>query len=358
MRRSSVHRSPSPARRAWFLGALLATGAALLPVASATAHDPDPVFSGGPMTPGSVLRYQWASGGVPPSAMKTAIKAAAGDANASRASKAPTFSHVSSSSNAIYYGTSVPCGANGLACMRRSTPDWFGIWLRENGHRFDWGTLRWCELTGSPKGCYRAETITLDELGHVLGLDHHVNFGDDRDYEDAVVQTYSHTKPGTGWNADRFARCDVAALQQLYDVPTSSTLYSTCLKIPTTLSLAASSTYVMAGSSVTFTARLHSDGTGKLSNNLISSRKVVLQRYVDGAWSDVGTMSAGSSGTYHISLEVWSATTYRARFRKPSNEGLKASSSPSVSISVWVYIVLLRDVRPAEPAMLRKETMA
>ena len=26
--------------------------------------------------------------------------------------------------------------------------DWFGIWFRPNGHRFDWGTLRWCEISG------------------------------------------------------------------------------------------------------------------------------------------------------------------------------------------------------------------
>jgi hypothetical protein len=305
----------------------------------ATAHHPDPTFSDGPMTPSSVLAWHWASGGVPPSAMKSAIKAAASDANGSRASKAPTFSLTSGSSNTIYYGTNVPCGVNGLACMRRSTPGWFGVWLRENGHRFDWGTLRWCELSGSPSGCYRAETITLDELGHVLGLNHHVNYGDDRDYDDAVVQTYSHTKPKTGWRASAYARCDVASLQQMYDVPTSMTLYSTCLDVPTTLSLKASSTVVSAGSSVTFSATLRSNGTGKLSNNVVSSRSVVLQQRVAGTWTNVGPMTAGSSGTYRMSVKVVASGSYRARFRAPSNEGLEGSTSASLSVSVGGVII-------------------
>ena len=124
---------------------------------------------------------------------------------------------------------------NGLACFRRDAPDWFAVYLRENGHRFDWGTLRWCEATDRPNGCYDAENITLDELGHVLGLDHHVNLPDDSDYGDAVVQTYSRTKPRAFYNAHVFGRCDVATLQQVYDVPTSSTLYSTCLDVPTRL---------------------------------------------------------------------------------------------------------------------------
>ncbi len=329
-------RSRAAIAGAW-LGAAFAVSLAMaVPTA---AHDPDPTFSDGPMTPSSVLTWQWASGGVPPSAMKSAIKAGAADANASRASKAPTFSLASTSSNAIYYGTNVPCGVNGLACMRRSTPGWFGVWLRENGHRFDWGTLRWCEQSGSPSGCYRAETITLDELGHVLGLNHHVNYGDDRDYEDAVVQTYSHTKPKVGWNASGYARCDVAALQQMYDVPNSTTLYSTCLDVPTTLSLQASSTAVSAGASVTFTATLRSNGTGKLSNNVISSRTVVLQQQVAGTWSNVATMVAGSSGTYRTSVKVWASGSYRARFSAPANEGLRASSSAVVSVSAGSVVI-------------------
>ncbi len=320
-------------RHARPLRILLAALLVLSAAAPVAAHDPDPTFSGGPMRSNTTLYWRW-TGGQFTSAMKSAVKAAAGDANGSRASKAPTFAHASGASSTIYYGTNVPCGVNGLACMRRSTPDWFGIWLRENGHRYDWGTLRWCEMTGSPTGCYEAETITLDELGHVLGLDHHVNYGDDRDYTDAIVQTYSRTKARTGWNADAFARCDVASLQQLYDVPSSTTRYSTCLAVPTTLSLSASLTWVTAGQTVTFTATLRSDGSGKLSNNLVTGRKVVLQEHLSSGWSDVVTMTPGSAGTYRASIAIRSDRSYRARFRKPSNEGLKASSSGTISVSI------------------------
>ena len=51
------------------------------------------------------------------------------------------------------------------------------MWLREQGHVYDWGTLKWCQAYASPpNGCYDAETIALDEFGHVEGLGHHVNY--------------------------------------------------------------------------------------------------------------------------------------------------------------------------------------
>ena len=70
---------------------------------------------------------------------------------------------------------------------------------------FDWGTLKWCQSYASPpNGCFDVETIALDEFGHVEILNHHVNYADERDYEDAVVQTVSRAKPETGWNMHRF----------------------------------------------------------------------------------------------------------------------------------------------------------
>jgi hypothetical protein len=174
----------------------------------------------------------------------------------------------------------------------------------------------------------------LDELGHVLVLDHHENFGDDRDYDDAVVQTYSRTKPKAGWNAHAFGRCDVATLQQQYDVPSASALYSTCLDVPTELSIAASRSSVTAGAMVTFTATLGSDGTGKLSNNAVSGRNVALQQRLASRWSDLATMAPGSAaGTYVTSLNVWATRDYRAVFRKPANEGLRASSSAAQTVT-------------------------
>ena len=108
------------------------------------------------------------------------------------------------------------------------------MWLREQGHVFDWGTLKWCQMYATPpNGCYDAETIALDEFGHIEILGHHDNYDDDRDYLDAVVQTFSRTKPRAGYDMHVLGRCDVATLQREYDVVDSIAKYSTCLDIDT-----------------------------------------------------------------------------------------------------------------------------
>jgi hypothetical protein len=308
---------------------VLAAGA----LGPAAAHGPDPILGGGLFSQNEVLTYRWS--GSPSAAMRTAIGEGVDDANTTRRSKAPTFAYSTKGDSTVYYGVDVPCGVNGLACVRRNAPDTFGVWFRENGHRFDWGTLRWCELSGSPDGCYQVENVMLDELGHVMVLDHHDNLADDSDYGDAVVQTYSRTKPRSGWNAHAFGRCDVATLQQQYDVLNSTTAYSTCLDVPTTLSLTASKTSVPVESLVTFTASLATNGSGRLSNNAVSGRVVVLQQRLSSGWSDVATMAPGTaSGTYSTTVTVWTSRDYRALFRKPSGEGLRSSSSAAVTITV------------------------
>ena len=74
---------------------LIATVALLLSASvsagGATAHGPDPALSGGPFGQNQVLRFHWRAGSEPPVVIKTAIKAAANDANDTRASKAATF---------------------------------------------------------------------------------------------------------------------------------------------------------------------------------------------------------------------------------------------------------------------------
>ena len=309
---------------------VLAVTTSALPARAAT---PDP-FMGDPFAQGDVLEYRWVAGAAPPAAIKTAIHAAADDANATRRSKAPTFDYATDGTNGIGYGATAPCGVNGLACFRRNAPVSFSVYLREHLHRFDWGTLRWCEIE-RVNGCYDAENITLDELGHVLGLDHHDNLPDESDYGDAVVQQYSRARPREFYNAHVFGRCDWATLQQVYDVLTFTTLYSTCLDVPTKLALTASRTSVVAGSVVTFTATVGSDGTGKLSNNPVSSRTVVLQQRTAAGWVDVLTMVPGSSsGTYSVGLAMRSTSDIRAVFRKPSGEGLRGSSSAAVTVMV------------------------
>lgn len=325
----------------WEMAAIAAVAALALTGGGVAAHGPDPKLSSGPFGQDQVLRFRWRSGSVPTTAIKTAITKAVADANASRGSRAATYVYDSAGPNPIGYGPGATCGVNGLACFTRTPPTSFTMWLREQGHVYDWGTLKWCQAYASPpNGCYDAETITLDELGHVEGLDHHVNYSNDLDYEDAVVQTFSRTKPSTGWNRHSFGRCDVATLQVMYDLTSTSAKYSTCLSLATVLTLGASPSGILVGGSTTLTATLKvvdAGSYGRLGANLVSGRAVTLQRRASGAaaWTTVGSMPAGSSsGTYVLAQRLTASTEFRAVFATPSSEGLVGDTSPTVSVFV------------------------
>lgn len=328
-------------RRLAIAAAAAAVVALTLTVGGASAHGPDPSLSGGPFGQNQDLRFRWRTGSEPTAAIKTAIKSAAADANASRASKAATFTYDASGSNPIGYGVGATCGVNGLACFSRTVPTSFTMWLREQGHVFDWGTLKWCQAyVTPPNGCYDAETIALDEFGHIETLDHHVNYTSNSDYEDAVVQTFSRTKPAAGWNKHTFGRCDVATLQRQYDMQSWTAKYSTCLGLTTVLTLTASPLAVLIGGTTTLTATLKVvdyDAYVRLGGNPIAGRVVTLQRRAPGTttWFTVGTMSGGSTaGTYVLSQGLTSDTEYRAVFNTPTSEGLVGD----ISATVRVYI--------------------
>jgi len=207
---------------------------------SATAHGPDPLLTSQRWNQNQNVRFAWRSGAVPPSAYQAAINAAIADVNGSRGSQAATFGYAAGASNLVGYGTAATCGTLGLACAGTNPPNSFYVWLREQGHRFDWGSLRWCQAYSSwPDGCYDVENIVLDEFGHVEMLNHHNNLSGEPDYADAVVQEKSRTKPAAGFNAHRFGRCDVATLQVQYDMQGWGAKYSTCLTLSTTLVLPA-----------------------------------------------------------------------------------------------------------------------
>ena len=306
----------------------------------ALAHGPDPVLSGDLWAQEQRLTFKWRSGAEPPSAIRTAIRAAADDSNATRASKAATFTYDSAGANPIGYGPGATCGVNGIACFTRTVPDGFTMWLREHRRSFDWGRLIWCQMESAPpNGCYDAETIALDEFGHILVLAHHVNFADDRDYLDAVVQTISRTKPKEGWNEHEYGRCDIATLQREYDTLTTSTKISTCLDIDTVLSLAASPTSIAYNGTTKLTATLKVaavDSYDRLKSNSLSGRTVKLQRRPLGTttWTTIATMTVGATGTYTTSLALRSTTEFRAVFSTPTGEGLNGDTSPTVRVTV------------------------
>ncbi len=304
------------------------------------AHGPDPSLSGGLFGQNQVLEFRWRSGSEPPGAVRNAILAAADDSNASRASKSATFRYDSTGRNLIGYGTG-SCGVNGLGCFTRTAPTGFTMWLREHGRVFDWGTLRWCQMQASPtNGCYDAETIALDEFGHVEILNHHANYADERDYTDAVVQTFSRTRPKTGWNMHTYGICDTATLQIRYDLPTLSSLYSRCLDLVTVLSLAVDDTSVPYGGAVDFTSILKvatDTDYGRLSANPIGARTIRLQRRAVGSstWANLTTLAGTSpTGTYTSTLRLFGTADFRAVFSTPSNEGVRGDTSPTVRVTV------------------------
>jgi hypothetical protein len=321
------------------VSAIAAVVAVLVAAVGVTAHAPDPIFSGR-WNQDQVVPFAWRSGSVPAADYQTAIKAAAADASTTRGSRAATFAYTAGATNLIGYGTGATCGPNGIACFSRNAPTSFTMWMREQGHIFDWGTLRWCQAYSTwPNGCFDVENVMLDEFGHVEILDHHVNYSSQSDYGDAVVQTLSRAKPVAGYNAHAFGRCDVATLQVQYDMQSWGSSYSTCLDLATTLSLNASATTVGAGSTVTLTALLNvanDPSYSRLAANPVALRSVTLEKRPSGTttWTTVGTMGYTSpSGTYTKTVQVSSRTEFRAVFRKPADEGLRAATSSTVIVA-------------------------
>ena len=323
---------------------LLPLAAALLLSVNATvpaaAHGPDPIVGGGRFTQDDVLTFRWRAGAEPPTAIKTAIRNAAGDVGESKSSRAPSFSYSSSGASPIGYGTGT-CGVNGIGCFTRSAPDTFTMWLREHGRVYDWGTLRWCQMLSTPtNGCYDAETIALDEFGHVDILDHHVNYSDDSDYEDAVVQTFSRTRPKAGFDAHAFGTCDTATLQLQYDISLASSPISACLDLVTVLTLGSNLSEVGDGDTVTFTSTLRTATDSsyvRLSGNVLSKRSVRLQRRPAGSstWTSIATMTPGSAtGSYATTLTVFATADYRAFFSPGTTEGLVGDTTPNVTVKV------------------------
>ncbi len=308
--------------------------------ATVSAHGPDPRLGGTLWAQDQVVPWTYRSGQIPPAWMAGAIEAAAAGSNASRASRAATFSRVAGAGSLIAYGEPTGCSSLGIACFSRSgAPTTFAMWFRANGWNFDWGRLSWCQGPGGfVNGCFDAQNVALDEFGHVEILGHHVNHADQRDYLDAVVQTVSRARPNAGWNAHVYGRCDVARLQLEFDRQTASSLFSTCLAIATATTLSASPTSIRVGESVRFTATLKtttSSANGALSGDPIAGRTVTLQRRPLGStvWTAIATMPATIPGSYAVTVSPTATYDWRATF-SPTAEGLVGSSSAVVRVAV------------------------
>ena len=283
--------------------------------------------------------FRWRDDAVPPAWMRGAVLAAADDANGSRGAKAALLGHDAGGSSWVAYTESIDHPA-AIAFASRRAPDLFKVWLRPQGYLFDWGKLRWCQFYDAPPdGCIDAEMVGLHEFGHVHGLGHIEDAADPGDYLDSVMHELSRSKPRQGWNAHAFGACDVAALQVRYELLTPATPVSTCLSLPTTLTLAASTTYVQPGGSVAFSATLRiadEAAYARLASDPLSARPILLQRRSPGSssWTTHGLMSAGTTaGTYRLTVAPAATYQWRALLSQP-DEGITGDASPILKVSV------------------------
>jgi len=281
------------------------------------------------------VEYRWKEGDEPPAWAKSAMNAAASDSNSSRKAKAATFAYDPYGPAWLAYTDDLPTNW-AIGYTIRNIPNSFTLRIRPQGTQLDWGTLKWCQFYDDPpNGCYDMEMVTLHEFGHAQTLNHVEDGGEVDAYTDTVMHASGlRTKAKTGWNQHVFGRCDVARLQIRYEPQTTSTPISTCLDLPTDLTLSPGSGSVTAGVPTTLSARLKISPDAiypNLAGETLADRSVVLQRRSVGGstWTTVGEMASVTDGTgkYVKTLTLASTYDWRAVFSSPSDEGLAGSNS-------------------------------
>jgi hypothetical protein len=341
-------------RRLGALGAMALLALASVAPLPAAAASPTPAH-GTVWHPNQRVAYHWKSGSVPPGWAKAAIGAAGQDSNQSRAARAAVFAQDNSGSSWIGYTTALPTDW-AIGYTVASAPNKFTIRIRPQGTVLDWGTLRWCQFYSSPpRGCYDMEMVALHEFGHVQTLDHAGATTADK-FTDTVMHATVHSKPKTGWNMHVFGRCDVARLQIRYHPLTTATPYSSCLDLPSQLTLTSSSDGSEPfGTPVTLTARLSVADDARYANlagQPASGRVIELQRQpLGGSWQDAGVLTPldDDTGRYRATLTVTGTNYWRAVFAAPTGEGLGAATSAVLLISLDVQCVQIPGVAAPRP---------
>lgn len=210
MKRASLTR-----RRAWTWVAL-ASLTTVLWAGPVGANSPDPILGGTLFTTDQALTYSWDAAKVPDSWMQSGINAGAANSNkltlaaTLQGTKIATFAYGAGGTSKISMSQTNGCGPDAIACFTRTgAPTSFTVNLNRHNLQLQAFALKWCSWyaaqnppqTEPASGCYDVANVTLDELGHVLILNHHDNSVAGSTYTDAVVQALSLTKPNTGWNA-------------------------------------------------------------------------------------------------------------------------------------------------------------
>jgi hypothetical protein len=302
---------------------------------------PVPVLSDPRWAQNTVLRYRWDAGEPPPSSIRSTLNAVADDASTTRRSQAPTYRYDATATDGFRYTENFPSWSSpdAIANAARSVPDWWVVYIRPQGYEFRWGPMRWCQIDPGD-GCFDVERIVLHELGHVVGLDHPERAGFRLRPFDTAMHSTSPARPDSGSQMHAFGPCDTATLQERYDVPSTSSRYSTCNSVDTTLVLTSSETSVDKDEPVTFVATLrvtNRDAYGRLGGNALSGRSVQLRRRLtgtDGPWQGFWMGAGPGAGTYTLTFNPSSSYDYQATFQGPSDEGLNGSTSAVILVHV------------------------
>ncbi len=323
---------------AWCVGALQPGADSDLPLVSPR---PVPVLGDPRWAQNTVLRYRWDAGEPPPGSIRPALNAVADDASTTRRSQAPTYRYDTTATDGFRYTENFPSWSSpdAIANAARSVPDWWVVYIRPQGYQFRWGPMRWCQIDPGD-GCFDVERIVLHELGHVVGLDHPERAGFRLRPYDTVMHSTSPNRPDPGSQMHAFASCDTATLQERYDVATTSSKYSTCNRVDTTLVLSPSETSVDKDEPVNFVATLRvtdRDAYGRLGGNALSGRTVQLRRRLTGTddpWQTFWMAAGPGAGTYTLTFNPSASYDWQALFQGPSDEGLNGSSSPVILVHV------------------------
>lgn len=335
----------------------VATGSgpsALLPLPGTDAPDADP----GPVTDDptpvpylgsprwaadSVLGWRWGGSDPVPGWLREAALGAADDVARSRRSRAPTFRLDAAGATGTIRATTIfpdgPC-ATAIACASQVGPDGWWVRVRPHGTKLAWGTLRWCQADPTD-GCLDLERVLIHELGHVIGLDHPENAGLHLGAWDSIMLRTTPSRPRPTSSMHAFAPCDVASLQERYDVPGPATPISSCNDVAVRLGLGATASGVVPGDAVTLVATLRivrDDAYGKLAGNPLTGRTVELRRrtVVDGV-ERIATFwmrDGANPGYYRLTIAPDEDADYQAVFHGMPGEGLR----PVVSVPIAVRV--------------------
>ena len=312
------------------------TDAAFMP---ASWPRPVPAFGGGGWGRDKILAFSWQVSNVPPVWARPALVTAASDASGSSIARSPTFRYGSSATNSVRYTSTFPSFCRfGIACASRAMPAW-AVWIRPHGTDFSWGTLRWCERTNTD-GCFDLRRVMLHELGHIAGLNHPSTAGFTLAPYETVMHAITPARPKPSSRRHVFGRCDVATLQELYDLPGSKALVSSCNDVATVIDLEASRSIVSAGGSVELIARLAiADRAeyGLMRRQRLAGRSVKLRYRSAGSgesWSTTWMRPLAATGRYAATISPHATWEFKAVFPAPSDEGLRFSGSSIVNVKV------------------------